>query len=68
MIAASTSLGTQFTYIIPNNYIDCYFLRMHLTDVVNRTELLTKTTGFAIVEIYGSNTVYQQSSTARISL
>jgi hypothetical protein len=61
--ASSTTLGTSFTYTIPNGYIDCKYLRIHLTDVVTRSDLSTKTSGIILNEIYGSATVYNGSGT-----
>ena len=63
--ATSTSLGTSFVYTIPNGYIDCKYLRIHLVDVVTRADLISKTTGVIVNEIYGSSTILNGSSMAK---
>ena len=60
--ANSVSLGTSFVYTIPNGYIDCKYMRIHLVDVVTRADLSTKTTGVIVNEIYGSSTILNGSS------
>ena len=60
--ANSVSLGTSFVYTIPNGYIDCKYLRIHLADVVTRADLSNKTTGVIVNEIYGSSTILNGSS------
>jgi hypothetical protein len=39
---------------MPSRYINAAYIRIHIMDVVNRTQLSTMPTGLAIVQIYGS--------------
>lgn len=52
-IKTNTLLGQNFSYHLPNKYIQCRYLRIYITDVSNRTELINKKTGFDIDEIFG---------------
>ncbi|RNA15674.1 hypothetical protein BpHYR1_008571 [Brachionus plicatilis] len=55
-IKTSTQLGQNFSYEIPNKFVQCRYLRIYITDVANRADLETKKTGFVINEIYGDFT------------
>jgi hypothetical protein len=49
-----TTLGSAaFNYSIPNGYITCSFLRVHITGVASPASLTTLATGLSIIEIYG---------------
>ena len=45
--------GASFTYTLPNKYITCYYLRIHLTNIVTPSDLATKTSGLIIGQLYG---------------
>jgi hypothetical protein len=45
--------SASFTYSMPNQYITCYYLRIHLTNVANTADLSSKTSGLIIGQIYG---------------
>lgn len=49
----NTILGDSFSYIFPNKFVQCRYLRIYITDVPNRSELINKKTGFVIDEIFG---------------
>ena len=63
MTAESISPDATFDYNIPNRYIDCTHLRIHILDVPIRANLNTKQIGLKIMEIYGEtlNTSVTQS-------
>jgi hypothetical protein len=62
MSATSTTLGGIFNVTFPDRYIDCSYLRIHVLDVVNRADLSSYTTGFWIVQIYGSQLTNNSNS------
>jgi hypothetical protein len=41
-------------YSIPNKFVQCRFLRIHLTSVIDETALSTTTSGLIIQEIFGA--------------
>lgn len=45
--------GSSFTYTLPNKYITCFYLRIHLTNIVTPADLSTKTSGLIIGQVYG---------------
>jgi len=49
----NTTYDELINYKIPNDYIDCKFLRIHITDVYFPSDLASKTTGFILNEIFG---------------
>ena len=51
----STALGSAaFNYTIPNGYITCSYLRVHIIGVTTPANLLNTPTGLIISEIYGA--------------
>ena len=51
----STALGSAaFNYTIPNGYITCSYLRVHIIGVTTPASLLNTPSGLIISEIYGA--------------
>lgn len=42
-------------YSIPTRMISCRYLRIHVTNVINPENLILKTSGLIVNEIYGEN-------------
>ena len=62
MISPDISLGAEFNYSIPNDYIDCRFIRVHLKDIAFPTDLQFKQSGLKIFEIIGNKLQDNQPS------
>ena len=50
----NTSLGANFTFTMPNKFIDCRFLRVHIMNIANSNDLQTKQTGLVVTDIIGA--------------
>lgn len=61
-VSTTTSFGQDVTYIMPNKFISCKYLRVYITDVTTRSDLATKVTGFKIKDILGEFNILSTSN------
>lgn len=54
----SLQYDVSFNYTLPNDFIECAYLRIHIKDVANRTSLFNRETGLRVKEIFGQAPAY----------
>lgn len=57
----------DIVYSIPSRFIKCRYIRIHITNVEKHDELLTKTSGLIINEIYGQDSPSDSSTLGECS-